>query len=53
MTAPLFLDVIAGPMIAMYIGVKFILPLLLVGLVVLITIKLIKRLKQTHKEDET
>ena len=53
MTAPLFLDVIAGPMISMYIGVKFILPLLLVGLVVLITIKLIKRLKQTHKEDET
>ena len=52
MTTPLFLDVIAGPMIAMYIGVKFILPLLLVGLVILITVKLIKRLKQTHKEYE-
>ena len=40
MTTSLFLDVIVGPMIAMIIGVGIILPLLLVGLVIFITIKL-------------
>jgi len=46
-------DVIAGPMIAIIAGVYVVLPLLLVALVLFITIRLIRKLKQKHKEDET
>ena len=45
-------DVIAGPMIVMIAGIYFVLPLLLVALVVLITLRLIRKLKQKHKEEE-
>lgn len=51
MTQPVFLDVIAGPMIAMLAGIYIILPLALVALVVFITVKLVKKLKNKHKED--
>lgn len=53
MCQPLFLDVIAGPMIAMLAAVYVVLPALLIALVCFITVKLIRRLKNKHKEDET
>lgn len=53
MYQPLFLDVMAGPMIAMLAGIYIVLPALLIALVVFLTIKLIKKLKRKHKEDET
>jgi len=53
MYQPLFLDVMAGPMIAMLAGIYIILPALLIALVVFLTVKLIKKLKNKHKEEET
>lgn len=47
----MFLDVIAGPMIAMVVGLYLVLPALLVGLVIFLTVKLIKKLKNKHRED--
>ena len=44
-------DVIAGPMILMVAGIYFVLPLLLVALVILITLRLIRKIKQKHKEE--
>ena len=52
MYQPLFLDVIAGPMIAIVAGVYIILPALLIGLVVFLTARLIEKIK-SRKEDET
>ena len=49
----LFLDVLAGPMIAMIAGIYIVLPALLIALVVWITIKLVRKIKHKHKEDET
>ena len=40
----LFLDVMVGPMIALFVGAYVVLPALLIGLVVFLTIKLIKKL---------
>lgn len=48
----MFLDVIAGPMIAMLAGIYIILPALLIALVVFITVKLVKKLKNKHKEED-
>lgn len=48
----MFLDVIAGPMIAMLAGVYIVLPALLIALVVFITVKLVKKLKNKHKEED-
>ena len=53
MCQPLFLDVMAGPMIAMLAGIYIILPALLIALVVFLTVKLIKKLKNKHKEEES
>jgi len=53
MYQPLFLDVMAGPMIAMLAGIYIILPALLIALVVFLTVKLIKKLKNKHKEEES
>ena len=53
MYQPPVLDVIAGPMIAMIAGIYIVLPALLIALVVFLTVKLIKKLKNKHKEDET
>ena len=47
----MFLDVIAGPMIAMLAGIYIVLPLLLIALVVFITVRLVKKLKNKKKED--
>lgn len=52
MLQPLFLDVMMGPMIAMLAGIYIVLPALLIALVVFITVRLIKKLKNKHKEDE-
>lgn len=49
----MFLDVIAGPMIAMVVGIYLVLPAILVGLVIFLTVKLIKHLKSKHQEDES
>ena len=49
MTQPLFLDVMIGPMIAIWAGVYIILPALLIGLVIFITIKLIKKIKNDRR----
>lgn len=49
----MFLDVIAGPMIAMIAGIYIVLPAVLIFLVSILTVKLIKHLKSKHKEDET
>ena len=48
----MFLDVIAGPMIAMLAGIYIVLPALLIALVVFITVKLVKKLKNKHKEED-
>ena len=50
---PLFLDVMIGPTIALVIGLYFLVPIILIGLVIFLTAKLIRRLKNKHKEDET
>lgn len=52
MYQPIFLDVMVGPMIAMLAGVYIVLPALLIALVVFITVKLIRKLKNKHKEDD-
>ena len=49
MVQPLFLDVMIGPMIAVLAGVYVILPALLIGLVILITVKLIKKIKNDRR----
>ena len=53
MYPPLFLDVIAGPVIAIVVGVYIILPIALIALVMFLTGKLIQKLKHKHKEEET
>lgn len=49
----MLLDVIAGPMIAMVAAVSIILPAALVALAVLLTVRIIRRLKKNNKEDNT
>lgn len=44
-------DVIAGPMIAMIAGIYVVLPLLLVALVIFITVRLIRKLKEKHNDN--
>lgn len=53
LTATASADVIAGPMIAIYVGVKFILPLLLVALVVVVTVHLIRSFKKHRRNDHS
>ena len=49
MVQPLFLDVMVGPMIAVLAGVYIILPALLIGLVVFLTVRLIKKIKNDRR----
>ena len=53
MFKPLFLDVMIGPTIAIVIGLYFLVPTILIGLLIFLTVKLIKKLKKKQKEDET
>jgi len=45
-------DVIAGPMIALYVGINFIIPIILVVLVVVVTVRLIRTIRSGRKEHE-
>lgn len=51
LSVPVTADVIAGPVIAIYIGIRLLLPLLLVALVILVTVFLIKKLKKRNLKD--
>lgn len=45
-------DVIAGPMIALYVGINFVIPIILVVIVVILTIRLIRTIRGGSKEHE-
>ena len=48
-------DVIAGPMIALYVGINFVIPIVLVVILIIVTIRLIRTIRDTkrkeHEED--
>ena len=50
-------DVIAGPIIAMYIGINFVIPIILVVILIIVTVRLIRTIRSTkrnkHEEDES
>ena len=45
-------DVIAGPMIALYVGINFIIPIVLVVLLIVVTVRLIRTIRGGRKEHE-
>ena len=45
-------DVIAGPMIALYVGIHFVIPIILVIIVIIVTIRLIRTIRGGRKEHE-
>lgn len=48
-------DVIAGPMIALYVGINFVIPIVLVVILIIVTVRLIRTIRDTkrkeHEED--
>ena len=48
-------DVIAGPMIAIYVGINFVIPIILVVILIIVTVRLIRtirgRSRKDHEED--
>ena len=48
-------DVIAGPMIALYVGINFVIPIILVIILIIVTVRLIRTIRSTkrnnHEED--
>ena len=45
-------DVIAGPMIALYLGINFVIPIVLVIILIIVTIRLIRTIRRTKRRDE-
>ena len=49
-------DVIAGPMIALYIGINYLIPIILVIILIVVTVRLIRTIRGTtsrkKEEDE-
>lgn len=45
-------DVIAGPMIALYVGINFVIPIVLVIILIIVTVRLIRTIRRTRRRDE-
>jgi uncharacterized membrane protein len=45
-------DVIAGPMIALYVGINFVIPIVLVIILIVVTVRLIRTVRRTKRRDE-
>ena len=44
-------DVVAGPIIALYIGINYVIPIILVIILIIVTVRLIRTIRSTKKKD--
>ena len=50
-TMTAFADVISGPAIALYVGINFVIPIILVIVLIVGTVRLIKTIRSTRPKD--
>ena len=46
-------DVIAGPMIALYLGINFVIPIILVIILIIVTVRLIRTIRSSKRKEHT